>query len=693
VLARRVLAPQVLCDEFVYADLARNVAEHGRELLRGVPSHQSLSYPILLAPAFLARSTTTAYELAKAINVLLFAGAGAILFVWARRLVSPLLALVPAVLLFAMPAAGYTALLMTESAFLPAFVGAAFGIALSIERPSVLRQLAAVALVALACTVRLQGAVLGAVLLGAILLAAAFETAGAERGGRLQALWGRIRAHALTFALAGAGVLAYFVLSATSRGTLNRLGPSTDVTGANYTLGQVEHWSFLHLADLVLITGVVPTSALIILLGLGLAGRLSPAHRAFVAVAAAAVPLVLIEVGAYTSHFAGSVAERYTFYLAPLLFLALAVWIGRGLPRPPVATALAMVIPLAALGNEYLKAFYAINLVPDDLGLYVFYRAGLRLSSGVAGVEHAIIGTGLVAVLAVAFLWRPVARVLLPAAVCAFLLASGSPPFGALVGQSRNVRSARGVTATPQWVDAALGPNGHADYLYVVRPGDDPWIASTTMLQVGFWNRSVDEVTNVGTPEICPLPENSAAIDWRTGRLAGEPAARDVVADQTIVEPAGRKLGEKGPLAVYQVTPPLRLAGTWTGLYADRFTAPTAAYTRYVAPANGVVRIRVWRPRWAHAPILRTRVHIAVGPGAAASPTTAFGHVTARRAVEVESGSSQTVTLPAPRTPFRVEISSDRTISPADYGSLDTRVLGVEAQVTVSQSARRATPQ
>ena len=52
------------------------------------------------------------------------------LFLWARKLVAPVFALVAVALTLLMPAFIYTGMLMTENAFLPAFVLAAFAIAL-----------------------------------------------------------------------------------------------------------------------------------------------------------------------------------------------------------------------------------------------------------------------------------------------------------------------------------------------------------------------------------------------------------------------------------------------------------------------------------------------------------------------------------------------------------------------------------
>ena len=52
--AGRLSAPHLLCEEFIYADLAKNFADEGRLLFRGEPLRLSLLYRVLLAPAWLA---------------------------------------------------------------------------------------------------------------------------------------------------------------------------------------------------------------------------------------------------------------------------------------------------------------------------------------------------------------------------------------------------------------------------------------------------------------------------------------------------------------------------------------------------------------------------------------------------------------------------------------------------------------
>ena len=62
------------------------------------------------------------YALAKAINALLVTLAGVPLYLWARRLVSPGYALLALGLFLLLPSLLYSGTLMTENAFLPAFL-------------------------------------------------------------------------------------------------------------------------------------------------------------------------------------------------------------------------------------------------------------------------------------------------------------------------------------------------------------------------------------------------------------------------------------------------------------------------------------------------------------------------------------------------------------------------------------------
>ena len=108
-LTRRIPAPWIMGDELLYSDLARSFADSGQVAIRGlaVSVRTHGIYPILIAPAWLADSTATAYGLAKVINALLMTLAAVPMYFWARRLVRPELALALLALVLLLPAGTY----------------------------------------------------------------------------------------------------------------------------------------------------------------------------------------------------------------------------------------------------------------------------------------------------------------------------------------------------------------------------------------------------------------------------------------------------------------------------------------------------------------------------------------------------------------------------------------------------------
>jgi hypothetical protein len=135
-LTRRVPAPWIMGDELHYSELAKSFASNGVMRLREEPSTLRTLYPVLISPAWLFNSVGTAYTLAKVINVLLMTLAAVPFFLWARRLVRPTLALAGTLLFLLLPAALYANLIMTESAFLPAFLLSLLLVALALEHPT-----------------------------------------------------------------------------------------------------------------------------------------------------------------------------------------------------------------------------------------------------------------------------------------------------------------------------------------------------------------------------------------------------------------------------------------------------------------------------------------------------------------------------------------------------------------------------
>src|SRR5919108_1987307 len=126
-LGLRIETPWIMVDELAYSELAKGIADHGRLLVRDEPtSYLSFLYPLAIAPAWLASSMEATYAAAKIINAVLMALTAVPVFLWARRLMTPAYALVATALTLLMPSLLFSGTLMTENAFLPAFVVATF---------------------------------------------------------------------------------------------------------------------------------------------------------------------------------------------------------------------------------------------------------------------------------------------------------------------------------------------------------------------------------------------------------------------------------------------------------------------------------------------------------------------------------------------------------------------------------------
>jgi hypothetical protein len=678
-IGARVEAPLLLCDEFIYAELAQSFADEGRLLLRGEPSYQSVLYPILLAPAWLGDSAETAYELTKSINALLLAAAAVVVYLWGRNLVSPGWALLAPVLTLLIPAQLYSGLILSENAFLPAFVLAAYAVARAIEAPSKRRQLLVLLAIAAACAVRVQGLVLLVILPTAVFAAVLVEVRLAAPGHRLRQLFDGIRPWWPSAAVLVGAACGYVIVQLAQAESFSEgFGSYQDVITRGYTLEDGWQFGKLHLAALALAVGLVPMSALIVLAAQAISNpdRATAGQRALVAVATASTFWLVVEVGIFTSRFGGSIAERYIFHGSPILFLVLAVWLAEGLPRPWLATAAAAVFPGALVISEPLGSHLGPGLLINSFTLFGFFD----YTDDLGGMDNLVwawrVGA-VVAAFSFAVLWRPVARVLIPVGIAIFFVVMQRPGDKLLVQHSTGVRFAPGIGESPSWVDARVGPDTPVDFLYTPPKGGE-FDRSTIMLHLKFWNRSVKSVVNVGTPEVCPLPERAGRINFQSGRITvpGRTVSHLVVEKQLPL--AGSVLAREGPFVLYRIAPPLSLslpAVTTDGVFHDGWTGAEASFTqnRTRRGRQGRAAVEISRAAWT-GPDVPGNVTIRVGR---VQRSGAIRWAASRRLV-IHSGETRSVSLPTPKPPFRVQIQVDPTFSPSTFGSSDTRQLGVQ---------------
>ena len=313
------------------------------------------------------------------------------LFLWARRLVSPVWSVVAVALTLLLPSFVYTGTLMTENAFLPAFVLAAFAFAAALERPTLLRQALAFAAILVAALVRLQGLVLVAVLPTAILLKVVFELRDAPRPQPLRFVWVELRRYWVSGALLAAGAVLYALREvASGRSLSSGLGSYQAVAHGGYSFGEVRHWVLLHFAELPLSAGVIPVCAFLLLLGLAFVrgGTRNESERAFLAVTAAAVVWIVVEVATFASRFSLRI-ETGAVHVLPR---AAAPPCVRTLARPrasPAARAgggggghsgraLLFALPLGSLLN--------VSIYSDTFGLIPFLRLSEKFPGGIPEV-------------------------------------------------------------------------------------------------------------------------------------------------------------------------------------------------------------------------------------------------------------------------------------------------------------------
>ncbi len=583
--ARRIVAPWIMVDELIYSELAKSFAATGSFALRGEPAGGAYGvvYPILLSPAFrLFDAVPTAYAAAKAINAVLISLAAVPAYFLARRVVSPALAVVAAALTVSVPSVLYAGTLMTENAFYPLFLAAALALVLVLERPTVVRTIVFLAVAAVAFATRAQAAVLVPALLTAPLLLALLD------GGRARRL-ADFRSVYATVAVAAVGVLA--VEAARGGSPAGLLGAYRSTAEQDYELGAVARWLVYHVAELDLYVGFLPFAALLLLVAL--ARRLPRHDRVFVAAALALSFWLLLTVAAFASRFPipPRVEERNAFYVAPLLLIALLVWIERGLPRPPVLAAGAA---LAAALLPALLPYAALIDVPAQsdtlalLPLWSVHEAFVPLER--MWLFVAAVGLALGAL----FVRVPApAALALPAIVAAYFVAVVYPIEAGEHGIRRASIGAlfQGITTGDRdWIDAAVGPDASVAAIWSGRQD------ANTIWQNEFFNRSVGAVYVTRAYLPGGLPETRAAMQRSTGRYFAWPGqilqASYVLADERL-ELDGTRVAADEQKGLVLVRPPVcthdacrggrEVRGTrlLAGVYDDDWSGPRATYTRY----------------------------------------------------------------------------------------------------------------
>ena len=419
----------------------------------------------------------------------------------------------------------------------------------------------------------------------------------------------------------------------------------------------VGRWFVWHAGELALSVGFLPAVCVGLLLWAAIrrGSPLTAADRAFVAVALAGSFWFALQAAAFASRFSGRIEERYMLYAAPLLLIALAVWVGRDLPRSPTSILVASLVPALLVMTIPFEQFFNVSILADTFGLIPFMRLTNLLDGGVGDLRIVVAGGLALAALVFLVLGRRAARVLLPASVALFFLLSGYTVHGALQDQSVASAGTTGVS-DPNWVDDTIGSDGAAGYIY----GPSDSVNPHRLWQTEFWNRSVKGVYPLDADPVSSYSDDELDVN-EAGHLVPRGGGESVDEPYVLADPnlaiAGEVVAKPGPLALIRVSRPLRIASSVDGLYADGWTGPQAGLSQYEPLAGGARRmqVRVSRAGWTGADV-PGRVTIAAGPLRQTNGTPTLGQATATREWTVHSGQTRTFDLPVPRAPFRIEV-------------------------------------
>jgi len=576
-LGSRPTAPFIFTDELQYQENARSLAAGDGIEVRGQKyGIVSVLYPLLLAPAYvLFDSLPQAYGAARTINAFAMSLAALPAYLIARRVLSTRLSLAAALLAVALPSLAYTGTLMSENAFYPAFLLAAWALLRVLERPTAARQAVLLAACGAAVLVRVQGLALVLAALTAPLL--------------LRAVARRpLRPFVPLYAVvAGGGVLALVAQLLRGASLQSLFGAYAVVGEESYDVLEVLRFLFWHLAELDLYVGVFPLVAFVLL---AIRVRaLEPRVQELVVATVALAAWTLLVVAAFASRFAGAIVERNMFVVAPLLLIALLVWIERGAPRPAipavVATGVAAVLPALIPYERFLQ----LKVRSDTLMLVPLWN--VQDSVTLPRLDDVVLVAGIGAGALFLLVPRRFALVL-PLFVLGYYALALQPIHAGPHGMERAAADAlfEGIRVPRRdWIDRSVPDGAEVAALWTGRTH------RFTVNQNELFSRSVGPVYTLGGPMPGGFPETPVTVDEQTGAVRREDGT-DVGAEYAFTdgsvaldgEPVARD--ELLGLTLYRTDGPLVSTTAVTGVYNDQWSGPEVSYRR-VRCAGGTLAV------------------------------------------------------------------------------------------------------
>lgn len=569
--------PRYFPDEYLYAALARSLAESGRLEIRGHAAHfPAILQPLLSAPFWVAGDPALAYRLTQGLNAFAMSLAAVPVYLLARRLeLGTRLALVCAGLAVACPALRYVPFATADAVAYPLALGAVYAGVCALERPRPRVQLAFVALCGLAALARIQYLVIPV----AFLVAAVIVYRGA------------IHRLARDFTLT-LGIVAVVALGSLTLGPTRLLGiygavPAFDVEGGAVGRSSVTHaMLFAYAAGWVVVPGA--------LVGLAVAA-VWPRARAEAAFAALALALgagLFAQAALYATNVFELFHERYLIALLPLVPLAFGVYVKRGLPGRHVTALLALVL-LAISAKVPVSAYTASTNKQESPFLLAAFELERRIGTGNGALAVALLAAALSALAAATAFRHRLAPVALGAALAAWLAVSvGATALDAHAAEALRRAGAEDL----RWVDRA----GAGRVSFVQTAGAPPGPA----LEQLFWNASIDEVLVLGaaspidsfhSPRVTVAPDGRLVREGRAVSNAILLATNGVHAAFANAELLARERGFElwAPRGTARLA--MLVSGRWRdGWLADR--GDVTVWPERGGRAHGTLRFDVWAP-------------------------------------------------------------------------------------------------
>lgn len=670
-------------DELGYTHLAIGIAHSLTPLTLAYGGGQKLNqlYPLLIAPLWGPFGNVTAFQLTHAWNALLLASAAIPAYLlaqevlrvrWAAYLVAAVVAVAPWLTLSTAE--------LTEVAAYPACTWALLAMQRALDEPSPRRDVIALVAIVVAAYGRLQLIVLAPVFVITMLVhELGYPLSRREQRGEAFRHAARriVRRHAVLTAAGVAGVVIGVPLLLSGRlysaaGFYGDTLAGATINAATFDLAR----SYLTFTALGL--GAVPVALAFGFAFVTLPAPLSRRAHAFASLAIVVVVAITVQVAEISVRFnAGTLQERYIFYIAPLLIVGM--FAALMLTRRPWTAVLSGTVALALLvaTTHYQSALSAFwyQVSPGMTSFYDLLGPALGASHGArsAGGSGSLLLTGVIVLaigVALTLLVRRFApvRVLVVAAVVVVVLCSAETTHAlwkVVHGSSSGAGLGSGSLRDADWVDRAVPPGASAEQWVDNLGGLDTarllWEGET------LWNRSLVgayTVDDFGDPF---LPTTGLVVDSRSGaittRNGAAPARYVAVAARGFpVVPAGVVLARSPnrKLELLRVAMPMRADWTVSGVSPDGW-------------------LSLYRPTTVRLYTLRG----AAGRCATVGVTLSLGSIVS---------SAQTLTLSAGGVGRQV------SIAPGSAQMFKTRVCGErgdapDVRLSLDQSAAQAPPQ